>query len=849
MAGEGSRLEAETPENPSFLFPSVLLDQKQDTECTLGETEKVSKKLSGFSSFRDVNVSNSCQGSDGKALDTHESCPSVPALGDCLDDNSEEEVDHLENKKRKLSSSDTDSKNRRNKKKKKKEKKKKKKKKHHHKVDKKISYDKNKPDTIWLEETALKIEEAFRFDKRECKENLQFDTFYRLDIANYKRKSEIVCLGLRKDQYFEWTDQRSTKKRLKDGSVKKRYFTKLKQESITANIDIENEQQITIHNNEENNQSTLEDAKQSPSSLKHNQECEAHTFSQKTEYLNRSLRNNPKDVDLWLQLVVLQDEAFQNKNELEISSTFNAQTTKNRSYRAIVEKKLKILDRALSSNPDSLLLIIEYMECCREILDFTQVNNKWTNFTFKNPNKGILWGRYLMFLQSDLSNFSTTAVISAYHKCFKTMQAIADGTIRTHKCEDDHVSNMMCIFIQYCQFLHQSDLPEKAVASMQAMIEFNCFTPKDLDKIPASGQKEFFEAFLDSEVPRFGEEMAEGWESWMHAKNNQVVDEMVAHREAADAQVCVDEDNDASKENVDRSKMKSVNWLMIECQRQDRMWRPLRQSEEREDFVDPDRVVLADDILPCLFKLQSEKDRLSILLFHLSFLGVPVKKEFLSSSCWRKLSEFGFTPKFLKIFSNTVGSEFVCLYSPVNFEISSNNATKLEEHRISYVEEVFLQSLKLAGRYSQQFSNTVSQCLLLFKILCIKSLYEDSRGIKDAVKKTRKFGRSLLKQTANRNCLELWQIFAYFEHDFGKHEEAFRILDMVIAMCIAEEPKDTSKFSWIFSHTTKNAYRLKVALKDASSIKTNRRKPPKKTGKSASPSRNSGRVRKAADPF
>ena len=37
MAGGGcSSLEAETPENPSFLFPSVLLDQKQATECTPG---------------------------------------------------------------------------------------------------------------------------------------------------------------------------------------------------------------------------------------------------------------------------------------------------------------------------------------------------------------------------------------------------------------------------------------------------------------------------------------------------------------------------------------------------------------------------------------------------------------------------------------------------------------------------------------------------------------------------------------------------------------------------------------------------------------------------------------------
>ena len=53
--------------------------------------------------------------------------------------------------------------------------------------------------------------------------------------------------------------------------------------------------------------------------------------------------------------------------------------------------------------------------------------------------------------------------------------------------------NIFCLF---------SDQPEKAIASLQALIEFNCFTHDEVLSMPASGQKQFFEAFWDSEAPR-----------------------------------------------------------------------------------------------------------------------------------------------------------------------------------------------------------------------------------------------------------------------------------------------------------------------------------------------------------
>ena len=62
---------------------------------------------------------------------------------------------------------------------------------------------------------------------------------------------------------------------------------------------------------------------------------------------------------------------------------------------------------------------------------------------------------------------------------------------------------MLTVFCQHQLYLYFSDQTEKLLSSIQAMIEFNCFASKDMDKVPAPGQKAFFEAFWDSEVPRY----------------------------------------------------------------------------------------------------------------------------------------------------------------------------------------------------------------------------------------------------------------------------------------------------------------------------------------------------------
>ena len=321
-------------------------------------------------------------------------------------------------------------------------------------------FDKTKPDTIWLDDACLKTADAFRVDRRKDKDNLQFDTLYRLDVANYKRKADIACLGLKKNQSFEWNDERSKKKRIKRSSKESRYFNaEIGQtfDVLTVNLegfpDFEGESEhlIDLKKNDKNG-----------SNDKGNENdciCNERYVAERTEYYNEHLRKHPNDIEKWIDFARMQGESFMDTRQSMMSSTFDPQKYPASNHKAITEKKVSILEKALSSNRDSVHLILEYMECCKEILDPAAVHKKWSQFTVSHLNKGLLWQKYLQYVQSDLSSFSVSNVIAIYGRCFQTMSRLWEGAIKTFSPEKDHCENMLAILAQFCLFLWQSGEP------------------------------------------------------------------------------------------------------------------------------------------------------------------------------------------------------------------------------------------------------------------------------------------------------------------------------------------------------------------------------------------------------
>ena len=255
-------------------------------------------------------------------------------------------------------------------------------------------------------------------------------------------------------------------------------------------------------------------------------------------------------------------------------------------------------------------------------------------------------------------------------------------------------------------------------------------------------------------------------------------------------------DSVIDEESVDLKLPKHANWLCIERNRELYQWKPVRQIMTEGDIEDPDRIVLADDILPCLFKLKSESDIQSLLLLHLSFIGVPICRRFFSEFlCDRIISRF-LLPVRIKLFAGIDAEDFVCVNRTCKSERDDLLIT-LNDDRLHYIDDVFNQSLRLGRNYCSNFTNLISQCWLLFKIMLLKrlALGVNPHHAKTAVNGVRKFAKSLMKLESNRSCLELWQIFACFEYTFGQRGEAFRVFDMMLVMSAEEQQRKGAVFN------------------------------------------------------
>ena len=74
------------------------------------------------------------------------------------------------------------------------------------------------------------------------------------------------------------------------------------------------------------------------------------------------------------------------------------------------------------------------------------------------------------------------------------------------------------IFYRYCLFLRDSGYREKAITSLQAMLEFNLFSPPTLKSVLRETKIAAFEEYWDSGSARIGFPGALGWKCWVGHK-------------------------------------------------------------------------------------------------------------------------------------------------------------------------------------------------------------------------------------------------------------------------------------------------------------------------------------------
>lgn len=173
--------------------------------------------------------------------------------------------------------------------------------------------------------------------------------------------------------------------------------------------------------------------------------------------LNVALGKDPKRIDLWIQLLDLQDDLIQ----MRLRS-------------AILERKLAIIERATNEcgrEGEYWRLLVYEMKCRGELESYETVKDRWTKLLSENhcgDSLLSLWNAYLDWLQSDcgLSKFSVSDCLHAYSQAFQSMNYEIDFKF----------------FARYCHFLKDIDYMER-LSVLLVMVVRNGFGQPDLEKM------------------------------------------------------------------------------------------------------------------------------------------------------------------------------------------------------------------------------------------------------------------------------------------------------------------------------------------------------------------------------
>lgn len=143
-------------------------------------------------------------------------------------------------------------------------------------------------------------------------------------------------------------------------------------------------------------------------------ESHAEYLRRRNVELDRALREEPNNVEKWLEFVNFQDELASSSGES--SATKRALSKSERASTS--EIKLAILDRALATpgNADAEPLLLAQLEAAAEIEDPQRLLQRWKDTLAQHPDLTGLWIEYVSSRQTTWATFTVPDVVSVYEE-------------------------------------------------------------------------------------------------------------------------------------------------------------------------------------------------------------------------------------------------------------------------------------------------------------------------------------------------------------------------------------------------------------------------------------------------
>ncbi|KRY50399.1 Golgi apparatus membrane protein TVP23 -like protein B [Trichinella britovi] len=379
-------------------------------------------------------------------------------------------------------------------------------------------------------------------------------------------------------------------------------------------------------------------------------------FSEYSEVkrFSKALNSTPKDATLWKQFLTFQDSSYEEAQ--------NAKHHKQKIPRlAFLERKLAILNKAISHCPNDVELQIIRVNIYREMGNSAEyINKEWHRLEFTFVNRNEMW---IGKLQNNLNSFLTFSVdkhLSAFDLCLSKSFAVLSGHLVTHPPLEGAAEFFLNCLLGKVEFLISASAEEngrtwnedaetrkkveillgktvrapnvgqseKAVCTVQALLEFNLCMPEDVRNLKLDMQRTLFEAYWNNSASHLGEA---GWQSWRTVSSGPLVkkNENVDECQVVDFESKVIEEE---KRLISANRQCSMRkcWLELERLREKNHWLPWSQSSGEPE--DPERVVLFEDFESTLYELPSEELKYWLTIEALQALKLATLPRYQSSN-------------------------------------------------------------------------------------------------------------------------------------------------------------------------------------------------------------------------
>uniref|UniRef100_A0A0R3RXV6 Protein NRDE2 homolog n=1 Tax=Elaeophora elaphi TaxID=1147741 RepID=A0A0R3RXV6_9BILA len=317
----------------------------------------------------------------------------------------------------------------------------------------------------------------------------------------------------------------------------------------------------------------------------------------KSRKYNAELGKDQHNIELWLKFLAVQDEVFLAQDNLESRKKKKNERLTNRE---LLERKISILDKAISLNFNCVRLKLERLKIGMHLWEENVFSREIRDVEFKHVNDPEMWEGILDLLENDTRRFNLTSQCIKMKVCLRRLDEIRSGKLLSHKALPNTEQFMASVILRRIRLLLKCGHTEKAIATAQAICEFNLCIPESFKNANLEDKRKLFEAFWDSGIARIGDEGAEGWaRSMEHVKEGTV---------KTDRSLCEEEQLEYDKKEAELCNRVGPNglklsnrlvWIEIERLRTQYQWRPIRDLGAT--FDDRERVVTFQDIEDVLY--------------------------------------------------------------------------------------------------------------------------------------------------------------------------------------------------------------------------------------------------------